>query len=64
MARKSKADKAFDAAFDESFKRLANGVQFSVMDLAKMHDLVRDYVANGMPLDVAMAESVSKYRKN
>lgn len=64
MARKSKAEKQFDNAYDQAFKRLANGVQFDIMDLGKMRDETLAAFTSGKTLDDALKEAIAKYRQN
>jgi hypothetical protein len=71
MPRKTKAEKAMDAAFDAAFKKHASNVQFDVFDLSKIHreavEAVRLSFAEGASLETAfdtvMPPVVAKYRK-
>lgn len=60
MARQTKEQKRQQAEFDRLFKLHGQNVQFSIMDLGKMH---AEVVANGLN-DDAMTAAVAKYRKN
>lgn len=62
--RVSKAEKALDKQYDALFYAKASGVQFSVLDLGAMRRYYGYKLAAGSQPEAAMADAITKYRKN
>ncbi len=64
MKTATKSEKALSKQVDDAFRRLGNRVQFDMMDLGKIDRETKASVAQGMSVDDAMQQAVTKYRKN
>lgn len=64
MARMTKAEKAFNKAFEEAFYRLCFGVQFNIFDLGKVKRSVEAAVKAGTDMDTAVKAAAATYRVN
>lgn len=62
--RLTKAEKQTKQAFDDSFRRLGNGVQINIMDLSKVQNESLAAAATGISMDDAVAAAIAKYRQN
>jgi hypothetical protein len=63
-ARRTKAEKALDDAYDNAFKTRANGVQFNMMDLGNVRRETMDGMKAGKSMEEAIDAAIAKYRKN
>ncbi len=62
--RKTKEEKALEAAVDAAFGRLGSGISFDVFDLSKICDETKAAVATGKTVDEGMTAAIAKYRQN
>jgi len=64
MARMTKEEKALEKAFNSTYYRLCENVQFDILDLNPMHKEWDALVKAGTGHDEAMVQVRQKYRKN
>jgi hypothetical protein len=62
MTRRTKTDKAWEAMFQASFRKLSHGIQFNVMDLSKLERLARSRFCGHGDIDSAVAEAILAFK--
>jgi len=62
MARKSKEEKRMEAAVSAAFNQHGSNIQFSIMDLPKIHAAGMAAGRAGQDIEAAVIEAIGKYR--
>ena len=60
----TKEQKAIAKITEAMFYKLANGIQFNIMDLGKVLGAAEKAGVSGQDMEAAIKEAISKYRQN
>jgi hypothetical protein len=59
-----KAHEATDKLIEQTWYRMASGVQVSIMDIPAIFRFCATEMANGLAVEVAVAQAMAAWRKN